>query len=81
MCNSKKSKFIKEQETIRFLSSWGIKNSTQGFSAGDKFMPEMHAKQPGFTYSAYRLFTKNKKIIQKFKKNRRFTTYLSKRTG
>ena len=35
--------------------------------AGDKFMPEMHLKQPGFTYSACGLFTKNKKRIQKFK--------------
>ena len=35
--------------------------------AGDKFMPEMHLKQPGFTYSACGTFTKNKKRIQKFK--------------
>ena len=35
--------------------------------AGDKFMPEMHLKQPGFTYSACGSFTKKKKIIQKFK--------------
>ena len=28
--------------------------------AGDKFMPEMHLKQPGFTYTACRPFTKNK---------------------
>ena len=35
--------------------------------AGDKFMPEMHLKQPGFTYSACRPFTKNKDRIQKFK--------------
>ena len=35
--------------------------------AGDKFMPEMHLKQPGFTYSAYGPFSKNKKRIQKFK--------------
>ena len=35
--------------------------------AGDKFMPEMHFRQPGFTYSAYRPSTKNKKRIQKFK--------------
>ena len=28
--------------------------------AGDKFMPEMHLKQSGFTYSAFGLFTKNK---------------------
>ena len=35
--------------------------------AGDTFMPEMHLKQPGFTYSACGPFTKNKKRIQKFK--------------
>ena len=35
--------------------------------AGDKFMPEMHLEQPGFTYSAYGPFTKNKERIQKFK--------------
>ena len=28
--------------------------------AGDKFMPEMHLKQPGFTYSVCGPFTKNK---------------------
>ena len=35
--------------------------------AGDKFMPEMHLGQPGFTYSACGPFTKNKERIQKFK--------------
>ena len=35
--------------------------------AGEKFMPEMHWKQPGFTYSAYGPFTKNKEKVQKFK--------------
>ena len=35
--------------------------------AGDKFMPEMHLKQPKFTYSACGPFTKNKERIQKFK--------------
>ena len=35
--------------------------------AGDKFMPEMHLKQPGFTYSDCGPFTKNKERIQKFK--------------
>ena len=34
---------------------------------GDKFMPEMHLKQPGFTYSACGSFTKNKGTIEKFK--------------
>ena len=33
---------------------------------GNKFMPEIHLKQPGFTYSAYGLFTKNKERIEKF---------------
>ena len=36
--------------------------------AGDKFMLEMHLRQPGFTYSACGPFTKNKERIQKFKK-------------
>ena len=34
--------------------------------AGDKFMPEMQLKQPGFTYSACGPFTKNKKRIENF---------------
>ena len=34
--------------------------------AGDKFMPEMHLKQPRLTCSACELFTKNKEGIQKF---------------
>ena len=33
---------------------------------GDKFMPEMHLQQPGFTYSACDPFTKNKERIKKF---------------
>ena len=33
---------------------------------GDKLMAEMHLRQPGFTYSAYGPFTKNKERIQKF---------------
>ena len=35
--------------------------------AGDKFMPKMHLKQLGFTYSTSGSFTKNKGKIQKFK--------------
>ena len=41
---------------------------------GDKFMPEMHLRQParstldaGFTYSAFWPFTKNRERIKKFK--------------
>ena len=35
--------------------------------AGDNFMPEMHLKQPGFTYGACGPFTKNKERTQKSK--------------
>ena len=57
ICGSKKSKFIKKQVFLiinKFLL------------IGDKFMPEMHLRQPGFTYSACRPFTKNIERIQKF---------------
>ena len=33
---------------------------------GDKFMPEIHLIQPGFTYSVCGPFTKNKEKIEKF---------------
>ena len=45
--------------------------------AGDKFMPEMHLKQPGFTYRNCRPFTKNKERIQKFKETED-TSYIYK---
>ena len=35
--------------------------------AGDKFIPEWHLRQPGFTYSACRLFNKHHEKIQKFR--------------
>ena len=46
-------------------------------SASDKFIPEMHLKQLGFTYSACGPFTKNKERIQKFKETED-TTYIYK---
>ena len=81
--NSKKSRFIKNQEAKGLLSNLGIKTPLSRVPifgdvlfwcvsikmneivnnfllAGDKFKPEMHIKQPGFTYSASGLFTKNK---------------------
>ena len=48
--------YIKMNETVNKL-----------LLVGYKFMPEMHLKQPGFTYSACGPFTKNKERIQKFK--------------
>ena len=44
---------------------------------GDKFVPEMHLRQPQFTYSACEPFTKHKQRIQKFKEIRD-TNYIYK---
>ena len=44
--------------------------------AGDNILPEMHLRQPGFTYNACGPFSKNKGRIQKLKKNRRYKPYL-----
>ena len=38
--------------------------------AGDQFMPEMHLRQPRFTYSACEPFTNKKKRIQAFEQTR-----------
>ena len=35
--------------------------------SGDKFMSELHLKQPGFTYSACGPFTKHRERIKKFR--------------
>ena len=49
-------------------------------------MPEIHLRKPtaldksGFIYSSCLSFTTNKEKIQKLKKDRRFTIYLSKQT-
>ena len=44
---------------------------------GDKFMPEMHLQQPGFTYSDCGPFTKNRKNSE-ISRNRRYELYLQK---
>ena len=46
--------------------------------AGDKFMPEMHLKQPGFTYSACGPFTKSKKKEFKNAKKQKMQTIFTK---
>ena len=45
--------------------------------AGDKFLPEMHLKQPRFTYNACGPSTKNKERILNFKETRD-TSYIYK---
>ena len=49
---------------MKVQNEWNINNF---LLAGYKFIPEMHLKQPGFTYSACGPFTKNKERIRKFK--------------
>ena len=81
MCGSKKSRVIKKQNTNRILSSLGLKTVLKShlmvfykanaignkfLLAEDKFLPEMHLKQLGFTYRVCGTFTKNKERIQKF---------------
>ena len=46
--------------------------------AGDKFMPEMHLKQPGFTYSACGPFNKNKERTEQFMQPGNTKFYLQK---
>ena len=46
--------------------------------SGDKFMPEMHLKQPGFTHSACGPFTKNKGRIETFMQTGNTDFYLQK---
>ena len=82
VCNSKKPKYVKEQEAKGLLNNLtGVKipilsdlpeanilfykykiNAIVNklLLAGDKFMPEMHLRKPGFTYSTCGLFTKDK---------------------
>ena len=44
--------------------------------AGDKCMPEMHLKEPGFTYSVCEPFKKEQRKNKKIKKNKRFKIFL-----
>ena len=46
-----------------FKNEWNLEHI---FTGGDKFIAEMHLKQPRFTYSACGPFTRNKERIKKF---------------
>ena len=61
---NRKSAFIKNQELSN--DQFKMTNITNKFLlTGDKFMSELHLKQPGFTYSACGPFTKHHERIQK----------------
>ena len=57
--------FCFEQNSLNYKMNDIINNF---LLAGDKYMPEMHLRQLGFTYSACGTFTKSKERIQKFNK-------------
>ena len=46
--------------------------------AGDRFMPKMHLKQPGFTCIACGPFTRKKERIEKSMQTRKYRLYLQK---
>ena len=53
---------------IKKLTVFEMNNIINNFLlTGDKFMPELHLKQPGFTYKACGPFTKHRERIQKFR--------------
>ena len=73
----KKLRFLKKQEAKGLSSNLGIKTPLSKIPllgeivntfllVGDKFVPEVHLKQPGFTYIACGPFTKNKEKTGKF---------------
>ena len=87
-CESKKSRFIKNQLAKGLLSNLVTRTTlskgpllgdilfqkykmnemvNKFLLAGDKFMPEMHLKQPGFTYSAFGDLLKTKKEFKNLK--------------
>ena len=60
---------VKNGCKMRYKTRYKINEIVNKFLlAGDKFMPEMRLRQPGFTYSACGTFTKNKERIKKIKK-------------
>ena len=81
--DNEKITIIKQQEARRLLSSLivfclnSIKQVNTKYKmneivnklllAGDKFLPEMDLRQPGFIYNARGPFTKGRTITQKFK--------------
>ena len=72
VCGKKKSPFIKNKELHNFdnISNDSFKMNTtinKFLLTGDKFMPELHLKQLGFTYSNCGPFSKHRERTQKFR--------------
>ena len=72
VCGNKKLTFIKNKELHNFhnISNDQFKMNkiiNEFLLTGDKFVPELHLKRPGFTYSAWRPFSKHLERIQKLR--------------
>ena len=76
VCGKKKPRFIRNPEGNRLevhqrviLIKFKINKLVNKFLlAGDKFMPTLHLRQPGFTFSACGPFTKHRERILKIRK-------------
>ena len=67
LCGKGKIYFIKNKELHNFDQFKINKTINKFLLTGDKFMAELHLKQPGFTYSVFGSFTKQREIIPKFR--------------
>ena len=66
ICGKKKSMFAKNKNSIKTIALIKFKENkiiNKFLFTGDKLMPKLHLKQPGFTYSACEPFTKHCKRI------------------
>ena len=52
---------VKNQNFLKNKKQVDYETVNKTFLAGDKFIPETHLRQTGFTYSACGSFTKDKK--------------------
>ena len=60
ICGKNKLTFIKNKELTNSNDYFKTNRIINKFLlTGDKFMPELHLKQPGFTYIACGTFTKH----------------------
>ena len=67
ICGKKRSTFITIKEPHNFDQFKTNQIISKVLLTGDKFMTELHFKQPRFTYSACEQFTKHRERIQKFR--------------
>ena len=75
VCSKKKSRLIKSQEVHEAIVLRKFKMNkiiNKFLLTGDKLMPKLHLRQPGFTCSACKPFTKHCERILKIRKTGNF---------